>query len=77
MTIAIARGEWHGLSLEDLFLAIAGVIFAFVLALLFNNGLAHRRIPPVRPDPLPNEQETPPSGAGESNSAEPPPDVSR
>lgn len=77
MNIAIARGEWHGLSLEDLFLAIAGVIFAFVLALLFNNGIAHRRIPPVRPDPLPDERETPPSGAIESKFVEPPPDESR
>ncbi|MCC6790087.1 MAG: hypothetical protein IT336_00285 [Thermomicrobiales bacterium] len=38
MDIAVARGNWHGFSLEDLFLGIAGVIFAVVLAWLFGVG---------------------------------------
>lgn len=38
MDIAVARGNWHGFSLEDLFLGIAGVIFALVLAWLFGVG---------------------------------------
>jgi hypothetical protein len=40
MSFAIARGNWHGISLEDLFLGIAGLVFAFVLARLFGRSLA-------------------------------------
>lgn len=32
MRFVIARAEWHGLSLEDLAMAVAGLIFAVLLA---------------------------------------------
>jgi hypothetical protein len=60
VNIAIARGEWHGLSLEDLFLAIAGVIFAYVLARLFGNGWVPGRARRVRSDRVGHDQQTPP-----------------
>jgi hypothetical protein len=60
MNISVVRGEWHGLSFEDLTLAIAGLIFAYVLARLFGNGRVPGRAPRVRSDRTAHDQQTPP-----------------
>jgi hypothetical protein len=40
MSFAIARGNWHGLSLEDAVLGVAGLVFAYVLTRLFGHSIA-------------------------------------
>lgn len=46
MTVVVARAQWHGLSVEDLVLGLAGLLFAVVLVKLFRSPHARGNAPP-------------------------------